>query len=265
MTIAPERDSVSVDAPSMLGVQAAVEECRGRTSARVPDHLVDDVLSLTHIEAWKKLATFDPSRGQLEAWVWGICNNMIRKVLAEAGRARRISEAAEGARISAPRGVADPLQVLTERYDQVDWMQRVASFVGDADWDVMLELALSDDQPKDVADRLGLSLRKVQVVRQRCEAIARVVKAAQSIPLPASPFAFTAAAASCVPVDVYDAERVLPLLQRGDLAATSMDELGAHLGVSSSSAYRLIKHVRELLDIALTVLDQRSLTREFTS
>lgn len=98
-----------------------------------------------------------------------------------------------------------------------------------------------------------------------CEAIARVVKAAQSIALPLSPFAFTNAAAACVPRDVFDAERVLPLLQRDDLATTSMDVLGAELGVSPSSAYRLIKHVRELLDIALTVLDQRSLTREFTS
>ena len=263
MTIAPDRPTTL--APTMEALNRAVQECRGRVAARVSDHLVDDVLSLTHIEAWKKIATFDPARGQVEAWVWGICQNMLRKVLAEAGRARRISDAAEGARISAPRGVADPLQVLTERYDQVDWMQRVASFVGDADWDVMLELALADEHPKDVAQRLGLSLRKVQAVRQRCEAIARVVKAAQSIALPLSPFAFTNAAAACVPRDVFDAERVLPLLQRDDLATTSMDVLGAELGVSPSSAYRLIKHVRELLDIALTVLDQRSLTREFTS
>lgn len=262
MTLAPERTTTV--APSVETLQRAVEECRGRVGTRVPDHLVDDVLSLTHIEAWKNLAAFDPSRGDVEAWVWGICHNMVRKVLAEASRARRISDAAETNRIHSQHASTDPLQLLTDRYDQVDWMQRVAGFVGDEDWDVMLDLALTDEHPKDVAERHGLSLRKVQAVRQRCEAIGRVVRAAQDAPLPTSAAALRATAATCVPLDVFDADRVLPMLLRVELETASMDALGAELDVSASSAYRLFKRVRELLDIALTVLDQRSLIREFS-
>ncbi|MBS3177202.1 MULTISPECIES: sigma-70 family RNA polymerase sigma factor [unclassified Pseudoclavibacter] len=262
MTLAPDRPTVA--APSVETLHRAVEECRGRVGARVPDHLVDDVLSLTLIEAWKKVATFDSTRGQVEAWVWGICHNMIRKALRDAGRVGRIAEAAETNRMHSQRSSSDPQHLLTERYDHVDWMQRVAEFVGDEDWDVMLDLALTDEHPKDVADRHGLSLRKVQVVRQRCEAIGRVVRAAQEAPLPNLHAEFRDAAVACVPLDVFDADRVLPLLNRHDLKASSADELAAELGVSVSTARRLLKGVRELIDIAFTVLDQRSLTREFS-
>lgn len=262
MTLAPERRTVA--APSVESLQRAVEECRGRVGARVPDHMVDDVLSLTLIEAWKKLSTFDAARGQVEAWVWGICHNMIRNQLTAAGRTRRISDAAEGVRVHRDQLTADPLDVLTERYDQVDWMQRVASFVGDEDWDVILDLALTTEHPRDVAARHSMSVRKVQVVRQRCEAIARVVRAAQSVPLPTTPRGMRDMAAACVPLDVFDADRVLPLLLRDDLETRSTAELGAEIGVSASNAYRLLQQVRELLDIATTVLDQRSLTQEFS-
>lgn len=263
MTLAPERRTVA--APSVESLQRAVEECRGRVGARVPDHMVDDALSLTLIEAWKKLSTFDASRGQVEAWVWGICHNMIRKQLTEAGRAKRISDAAEGVRVQRVQLSADPLDVLTERFDQVDWMQRVASFVGDEDWDVILDLALTAEHPRDVAARHSMSVRKIQVVRQRCEAIARVVRAAQTVPLPTTTRGLWDMAAACIPLDVFDADRVLPMLLRDDLELRTTTELGAELGVSASNAYRVLRQVRELLDIATTVLDQRTLTQEFTS
>ena len=57
-----EGNEPSVRATAAESLQRAVEECRGRVGARVPDHMVDDVLSLTLIEAWKKLSTFSGLR-----------------------------------------------------------------------------------------------------------------------------------------------------------------------------------------------------------
>lgn len=137
--------------------------------------------------------------------------------------------------------------MLLTRFETHRWMRLVADNVGKADWALMVEIALDEDDIATIARQHGLSPRSLRTIHDRVALTAATVRAALAaadgdLPLTASVIIH------CVPVRCGLRE-VAGMLE--DDAATIAGKLGIHPG----SARARIATAKRLLNLAHAVLE----------
>lgn len=208
---------------------------------------VDAVLQQVREVVWHRSAAYDARRGTPNAFVFGITRNVLRSALA---RPVRMSEELPEDLVS--DATPDPLADLVRRFDAHRWMTLVADFVGEADWALIAELALSDGAAEDILAGHSLTSRALRTVRDRVSLTAHTVRAA------------LAAADASVPVTAAVILRCIP--ERGGLRAVAamIDDdadagtIAAALHLHPGSARARIATVKRLLTIARAVLQQEA-------
>jgi len=133
---------------------------------------VDTVLQHVREVVWHRAARYDARRGSPNAFVFGITRNVIRSTLG------RPAQTSDGLPDEIESDLLDPLTALVSRFDSHRWMALVADFVGEADWTLIAELALSDGAAQELLAGRSLSSRALRTVRDRVRDTAYTVRAA---------------------------------------------------------------------------------------
>ncbi|WP_203913562.1 RNA polymerase sigma factor [Rhizocola hellebori] len=124
---------------------------------RVGEQAAEDIVAQTFLAAYEQRNRYDPGRGDLLPWLYGICNNLLRRHRrAELRRLRATASLrpAENSgeptadRIDAQRGVAQVAHVLA----RLPRRQR----------EVLLLFAIAELEYSEIAIALGIPLGSVQ-------------------------------------------------------------------------------------------------------
>lgn len=230
---------------------AAVESTRAYVRSRLwaggRITTLDDVMARVRETAWTKVEEFDEDRGTFGAYVHGIARNIVSKQLAAKSEPVSIDVPEELADHRSP----DPLNVLVTRYERRRWAELVAEFVGEEDWNLASELALSDASADEVATELGVTVRTLRTVKERVTMTALTVRAA------------LAAADNGEPASLTTAARCLPEMSgvRGILPYLTMDaaDVAKELGISDGAVRNRVAKARRLLSTALAVLEREGI------
>jgi len=117
----------------------------------------EDVTQQVFVSAWRGRANFDPSQGELGAWLTGITRHRIADALARRRREQQIAEAAGMVDATLPRDArfeaqADARVVLMDELARISQPQRA-----------IMELAFfADLTHEQIADRMNLPLGTVK-------------------------------------------------------------------------------------------------------
>lgn len=145
------------------------------------DSDLDDALSTASFRAWRKVATFDPSRGTLRAWFYVVCRNAAHELL----RARRraglelrgdeLEQVADHANL-----LPEPPHAFTEALrDCVAELPRLQRLVVEAD--LQSDFVVDADE---LAARLGTTRNSVYVSRSNARKALKQALLARGFPLP---------------------------------------------------------------------------------
>jgi DNA-directed RNA polymerase specialized sigma24 family protein len=203
---------------------------------------IDSVLQHVREVVWHRAARYDANRGTPNAFVFGITRNVVRSTL---GRAARTSD---GLPDELESDAFDPLTALVHRFDVYRWMTLVADFVGEADWSLVAELALSDGAAADILAGHSLSSRSLRTVRDRVSLVAYTVRAALAAVDAETPLT-GAALVHCVP-ERGGLREVAAMI--GTDATTIAETLQLHPGAARAR----IATAKRLLTIAYAVIHQ---------
>lgn len=207
---------------------------------------VDTVLQRVREVVWRRVEDFDISRGEPNAWVFGITRKLVLSELTARGR----DEAELTEDLVAPE-IIDPLEQLVGHFESHRWMGLVAEFVGGHDWEVITQLALFGDADA-VAARHHLSPRGLRTIHDRVVLTAHTVRAALAAAdahLPASQSVLL----GCVPEQGG-------LRETAELLGQDADAVADTLGIHPGSARSRIALAKRMLAIAAAVLAQEHLT-----
>lgn len=232
-------------------LDAAVESTRQYVRSRlwaggrIAD--LDDVMARVREIVWGKVEDFDEGRGTFGAYVHGIARNVVSKQLASKPEPASIDVPEELEDHRSP----DPLNVLVSRYERRRWAELVAEFVGEEDWDMAAELALSDGTAENVAQELGVTVRTLRTVKERVTMTALTVRAAL-IAADNGEAATLEAAARCLP-EMSGVRGIVPYLNM-DVAAAAQE-----LRISDGAVRNRVAKARRLLSTAVAVLEREGI------
>ena len=116
----------------------------GRLGAQV----AEDVAAETFLVAFDRRKTFDPTRGELRAWLFGIATNLVSRHRRKEARHYRAL-----ARLDTPR----PAEGHENRVLDAGRLGKALSRLTAGERDVLLLVALADLGYAEVADALGIS------------------------------------------------------------------------------------------------------------
>ncbi|MCR6486217.1 sigma-70 family RNA polymerase sigma factor [Amycolatopsis sp. OK19-0408] len=117
-------------------------------AGRLGAQAAEDVAAETFLVAFDRRKTFDPARGELRAWLFGIATNLVsRHRRKEARHYRALS------RIEVPR----PLEGHENRVVMNGQLGKALSRLTSGERDVLLLVALADLGYAEVAEALGIS------------------------------------------------------------------------------------------------------------
>ncbi|AYG03871.1 hypothetical protein [Gryllotalpicola protaetiae] len=214
---------------------------RSRLRGRPND--IDPVLQHVREVVWHRYSSYDERLGTPNAFVFGITRNVLRSTL---GRRARVSE--EVPEDIESEATPDPLTALIRRFDAHRWMSLVAGFVGEDDWTLFAELALSDGAADEILAGHSLTSRALRTVRDRVSLTAYTVRAA------------LAAADSGDPITGPVILHCLPdrggLREVAVLMGTDANTIAATLHIHPGAARARIANAKRLLTIAYAVLNQ---------
>lgn len=125
---------------------------------RVGEHIAEDIVAQTFLNACEQRDRYDSSRGDMLPWLYGICTNLLRRHRRDEIRALKAFPALQpdsvdgptADRIDAQRLVAKALAALSQR-------QR----------DVLLLYAIAELEYAEIAAALGIPLGTVQSTLHR--------------------------------------------------------------------------------------------------
>ncbi len=147
---------------------------RSYFAGRVGVHVADDLVAETFLLALRKRATYDPERGPVRPWLYGIATNVLRGHVRKELRGLRVT-----ARIAADVGAPTAEAVETRAADRVDAQQRTrrlaAALTGlsRADRDVLLLSAWAELTPTEIGQALDLP---PSTVRSRLHRVRRKLR-----------------------------------------------------------------------------------------
>ncbi len=136
---------------------------------RVGEQVAEDIVAQTFLTAYEQRDRYDPGKGELLPWLYGICTNLLRRHhRAELRRLRTVSrlpvetaEAPSADRVDAQRAVARVAGVLA----RLPRRQR----------DVLLLFAIAELEYAEIAAALQIPLGSVQSALHRARAKVRLV------------------------------------------------------------------------------------------
>jgi DNA-directed RNA polymerase specialized sigma24 family protein len=213
-----------------------VDRMRGRPNE------VDGVLQLVRETVWHRAHVYNPDLGCVNAFVFGITRNVVRRELS-----RRIPPVEELTDDLHEPKQPDPLHTLITRFDSHRWMRLVADFVGETDWALMVELALSDEDAVSVARLHGLTQRSLRTARDRVALTATTIRAALAAADADLPLT-TSVIVQCVPVRGG-------LREVASMLTDDASTIAAKLGIHPGSARARIATAKRLLYVAQSVLE----------
>jgi RNA polymerase sigma-70 factor (ECF subfamily) len=135
---------------------------------RVGEQVAEDIVAQTFLTAYEQRDRYDPGKGELLPWLYGICTNLLRRHhRAELRRLRALSrlpvetaEAPSADRVDAQRAVARVAGVLA----RLPRRQR----------DVLLLFAIAELEYAEIAAALQIPLGSVQSALHRARAKVRL-------------------------------------------------------------------------------------------
>ncbi|MEV6237240.1 RNA polymerase sigma factor [Lentzea sp. NPDC051838] len=123
---------------------------------RVGVDVADDLVSETFLTAMKGQRTYDPERGSVVGWLYGIATNLLR---GHAKREVRLLRTAE--RYGVDLGVAETLEhTVVARIDARSHLRRIAgelARMSDTDRDLVLLVSLAGLSVQEAAEALDLN------------------------------------------------------------------------------------------------------------
>ncbi|MDT7787061.1 MAG: hypothetical protein QOF58_5480 [Pseudonocardiales bacterium] len=123
---------------------------------RVGADVADDLVSETFLEAMRGKQTYDPERGSVVGWIYGIATNLLR---GHAKRETRLLRTAE--RYGVDLGVAETLEhTVVARIDARSHLRRIAGELArmhNSDRDLLLLVSLAGLSVAEAAEALDLN------------------------------------------------------------------------------------------------------------
>jgi RNA polymerase sigma factor (sigma-70 family) len=130
-------------------------------AGRLGPDVADDLAAETFTDAFRQRARFQPSRGPLRPWLYGIATNLVaRHRRLEARRLNALSR--EASRSATGRAATDPGDLAELAAARVSAQQlrqplaRALARLADGDRDVLLLVSLADLSYEEVAAALGI-------------------------------------------------------------------------------------------------------------
>ncbi|MBV1851684.1 RNA polymerase sigma factor [Catellatospora tritici] len=133
---------------------------------RVGEQAAEDVVAQTFLVAYEQRQRFDPARGDLLPWLYGICTNLLRRQRRTEVRNLRLLAAAS----SRAEHVEAPDTRGSERVDAQRSVARVARALAGLprrQRDVLLLFAVAELEYAEIATALGIPLGSVQSALHR--------------------------------------------------------------------------------------------------
>jgi RNA polymerase sigma factor (sigma-70 family) len=137
------------------------------STRRVGEQLAEDVVAETFLVAYERRATFDPRRGSVLPWLYGIATNLIR---------RHRSAEVRAMRALAGEVTPDFTGRATERVDAQRVCRHLAAVLAGLprrQRDVLLLYAVAELEYAEIASALGIPLGSVQSALHRARAKVR--------------------------------------------------------------------------------------------
>jgi RNA polymerase sigma-70 factor (ECF subfamily) len=141
---------------------------------RVGDQIAEDVVAETFLVAYEQRERFDPARGSVLAWLYGIATNLMRRHRRVEVRALKVLAAAEV--------TADFTGRSTERLDAQRVAGRLAAAIAALprrQRDVLLLYAVAELDYVEIASALGIPLGSVQSALHRARTKVRAALATE--------------------------------------------------------------------------------------
>ncbi|WP_084956242.1 RNA polymerase sigma factor [Thermoactinospora rubra] len=130
------------------------EEIHGYLAGRLGAEAADDLAAETFVVAFRKRASFDPGRGAVRPWLYGIATNLVAQH--RRSEARRLAALRRAAPEQAQEG---PEEQVVDRLAVAGAQGRLAAELAglaDGDRDVLLLVALGELSYEEVAQALGI-------------------------------------------------------------------------------------------------------------
>ncbi|WP_117213035.1 RNA polymerase sigma factor [Allorhizocola rhizosphaerae] len=131
---------------------------------RVGEQIAEDIVAQTFLIAYEQKARYDPSRGAMLPWLYGICTNLLRRHRRDEIRALK---AIEGLR---PDTVDGP---TSDRVDAQRLAARALAALSRRQRDVLLLYAVAELEYAEIAAALDIPLGTVQSTLHRARARVR--------------------------------------------------------------------------------------------
>lgn len=143
--------------------------CGGEVDAALQD--VREVL-------WRRAADFDPARGTLDAYTFGIARNVVQATVRTTSRQRAQVEL-PGGEDSWTSQTDDPLESMVDSFAQRRLLEYIADTVSARDWEIATAFALDENaSPAAVAAAFGVSDRQLRASRAWVRQVASTARAA---------------------------------------------------------------------------------------
>lgn len=120
----------------------------GWVRTRVPDdHDVEEVVAETLVRAWRHWEQFDPERGEVRGWLFGIARNVVVDRHRAASRRLRVVNGA---------GPDAPLDDGIDRLVEASVVREALARLPDHHRGVIVEAYYQGRSTREIADRLGI-------------------------------------------------------------------------------------------------------------
>lgn len=129
-------------------------------AGRIGQHAADDVMAETFLVAFENRFTFDPDRGDVLPWLFGIATTLIRKHARLVAQAWRATAAASGAAIQ-ESNLAD-VEARLDAQSSVAGLAAALQGMAAGDRDVLLLYAWADLDYAQIATALGIPIGTVR-------------------------------------------------------------------------------------------------------
>jgi RNA polymerase sigma-70 factor (ECF subfamily) len=152
---------------------------RGLQDADAAD-LTQDVLQA--VARGSARLEYDPQRGTFRGWLFTVARNKLHTFLKRKQRLLRHTEDVDFSLLAEPE--QDEAAVWEQEYEQrlFDWAaEQVRGHFQDSTWQAFWQTAVDNKPPREVADRLGLSVGAVYIAKSRV--LARLREQVQQVQL----------------------------------------------------------------------------------
>lgn len=139
---------------------------------------VDGALQEVREVLWRRAGDFDPARGSLDAYAFGIARNVVQATVRTTSR-NRVRVEMPGGEDAWSSQADDPLESMVDSFAQRRLLEYIADTVSARDWEIATAFALDEGaSPAAVAADFGVSDRQLRASRAWVRQVASTARAA---------------------------------------------------------------------------------------